>query len=101
MLQIDAAYPPDALRVIAVNNTASAQWLKDYATSRSITYPFVYDEGDALFESYQVGENYGNTPPTYLIIDKKGNVRYRTDNLYNQFDEMKILVGELIHEDTE
>lgn len=68
----------------------------NYSIGRGITYPFVFDEESSLFDSYQVGPQFGNTPPTYVIIDQQGIVQYRTDDRFNRYDEMKDKIEELL-----
>ena len=74
--------------IAAVNNTASESWLNSYRGQIGITYPMIFDATSKIFQSYQVGPQYGNTPPTYIIIDPKGVVRYRADNKFNRTAEI-------------
>ena len=48
----------------------------------------IFDATSKIFQSYQVGPQYGNTPPTYIIIDPKGVVRYRVDDKFNRTPEI-------------
>lgn len=80
------------MTMLAVNNTSSVTWLKNYRGQYGISYPFVYDEKSELFNLYQVGGLYGNNPPTYVIIDKAGVVRFRSDNQFNRFEEIKGII---------
>jgi len=63
---------------------------------RGITYPFIFDEESDIFNTYQVGSQFGNTPPTFIIIDKEGIIRYRTDNEYDTIWDMKSKIEELL-----
>ena len=82
--------------MLAVNNTASVVWLKNYRVQYGISYPFVYDQKSEIFNIYQVGGSYGNDPPTYVIIDKAGVVRFRLDKQYNRFDELRSIIDSLV-----
>jgi len=82
--------------VIGVNNTSSIAWLKNYRGQTAIAYPFVFDQKGDLFGLYQVGGSYGNLPPTYIIIDKSGIVKYRVDKEFNRFQEMKAVIDGLL-----
>ena len=93
---IYAAFSPDRVAVVGVNNTSSVVWLKNYRGQTAISYPFVFDQQSDLFRLYQVGGSYGNLPPTYIIIDKNGIVKYRKDFEYNRFQEMKSVIEELL-----
>ena len=80
---------------MAINFTTTITWLKNYVAERGLSYPFILDDG-CIKTLYQVGASYGNIPPTYLIIDQQGTVRYRTDDMLNQFDNMKTKIQELL-----
>ena len=89
---VNVAFTPDQLTIIAVNNTSSVTWLRNYRAQTGISYLFVYDQTSNLNRLYEVGSTFGNNPPSYLIIDKGGIVRYRVDQKYNRFDEMKAMI---------
>ena len=91
-------FSPDDLAIIAFNADASISWLQNFVASRGLTYPFVFDEGGPVFNLYQIGSFFGNIPPTYIIIDQDGVVRYRTDNEYDTFDAMHEKIETLINE---
>lgn len=93
---IAESFSRDSLSVLAVNNTSSVTWLDNYRRQRGISYSFTFDTNSALFNLYQVGASYGNYPPTYIIIDQNGIVRYRIDKEYNHFDEMKKTIQDLL-----
>jgi hypothetical protein len=82
--------------MLAVNNTSSRNWLLGYQSSRGITYPFAYDSTSVLFNLYQVGSAYSNTPPTYIVIDQEGIVQYRTDDYKGHTEEIKMKIKELL-----
>ena len=88
--------PQESIAILAVNNTSSVTWLLNYSNQRGIGYPFIYDEYSSLFNSYQVGPSFGNTPPTYVIIDQQGVVQYRIDDRFNQYFEIKSKIEELL-----
>lgn len=93
---IRVSYPPEQLTLLAINNTSSVSWLKNYRGQYGISYPFVYDQKSELFNLYQVGGSSGNNPPTYVIIDRAGITRYRIDREYNRFNEMKVIIDTLL-----
>jgi len=78
----------DSLLVVGINKSSSVSWLKTYSSMYGISYPFIFNQNGNLFNSYQVGSAYGNIPPTYIIIDTKGIVKYRTDDKFNRTNEM-------------
>ena len=84
------------MTVIGVNNTSSVSWLKNYRGQAGISYPFVFDQQSDFFRLYQVGGSYGNVPPSYIIIDKSGIVKYRVDREYNRVQEMKTVIEGLL-----
>jgi len=82
------AISPDSLVIAAVNNTSSVAWLNNYRGQTAITYPLIYDDSSTIFKAYQVGAEYGNAPPTYVIIDPNGIIQYRTDDKFNRTAEI-------------
>ena len=81
---------------MAVNNTSSATWLRNYRGQTGISYPFIYDQKSDLNRLYEVGGSFGNNPPSYFIVDKAGIVRYRVDQKYNRFVEIKAVIDTLL-----
>jgi len=79
----------DSLTILAVNASSSATWLKNYASEKGISYSLVYDGKGVLYQAYEVGATYGNTPPTFIIIDRQGIIRYRIDDQFNRESEMR------------
>jgi peroxiredoxin len=96
MTLIRLFFSSEDLTIWAFNNTASEAWLQDYIGQTGITYPFAFDASGTLFNDYQVGLHFGNIPPAYLIIDQNGTVRYRLDNQYNRFQDMKDSISALL-----
>ena len=94
--QIFISFPRESLAVVGVNNTSSVTWLRTYRTQSGVAYPLVYDSSSALFGAYRVGISFGNVPPTFIIIDRKGVVRYRIDNLYKRTSEMYTMIRNLL-----
>jgi len=90
------AFPPEKLAAIGVNNTASRSWLMTYRGQKGISFPFVLDDKSQLFNLYQVGASYGNIPPTYIIVDTTGIVRYRINDTFDKVEEMKGKIRELL-----
>ena len=86
----------DSLIIAAVNNTSSVSWLNNYRGQTGITYPLIYDSTSQIFRAYQVGSQFGNVPPTYVIIDTKGIVQYRTDDKFNRTAEITEKVRALL-----
>ena len=93
-----AAFSAEDLAIIALNTDASIAWLLNYVGEKGLTYPFVFDDGGSIFDLYQVGSLFGNSPPTYIIIDQDGVVQYRTDNEYQTFDAMHDMIETLLEE---
>ena len=91
---INAEFNPNEIAIIAVNNSASVQWLANYRGMYAISYPFVYDSN--LFNLFQVGSSFGNFPPTYIIIDQDRIVKYRTDDVTDKIEDMKNKILELL-----
>lgn len=82
--------------MIGVNNTSSTIWLVNYRNQRGISFPFIFDDKSQIFKQYEVGGSYGNNPPTYVLIDGKGVVRFRTDNRFGQTDSLAAKVTQLL-----
>lgn len=89
-------FPEDSVAIIAFENKSSISWLQDYANSRAITYPLVYDPVSEVFDLYQVGHTYGNVHPSYIIIDQEGVVQFRIDTEFERFSDMKDKIEELL-----
>ncbi|MBM3302819.1 MAG: hypothetical protein FJY85_23085, partial [Deltaproteobacteria bacterium] len=61
-----------------------------------ISFPLIYDDKSTMFSLYQVGSSFGNIPPTYVIIDTSGLVRYRIDDKFDRIEEMSNKIRELL-----
>lgn len=60
-----------------VRNITSHQWLVDYVAQHEITF-------DMLYNADEVAEMYGAYfDPTYVLIDKQGQIRLRDSNYYS------------------
>lgn len=81
---------------MALNSTSSESWLNAYRGQTGIQYPFLYDAGGTIHQLYQVGSQFGNIPPTYLVIDRQGIVRSRTDDMLNQTPSIIALIRTLL-----
>jgi len=90
------SYPQEDIAVIAIENLSSVNWLRNYAQGRGITYPFIFDENNDIFDSFQIGSEFGNTPPTFIIIDREGIIQYRTDNEFDTIWDIKSKIEELL-----
>jgi peroxiredoxin len=86
---IPTQIPQDSLTIVAINASSSKAWLKNYAGERGISYPLVFDAQGKMYKDYEVGAAYGNTPPTFIIIDPQGVIRYRIDDQFGRALEMK------------
>jgi len=85
-------YSRNDLEMVTFNNDASKFDLQTYKASMGIQNPYVQDTDGSIFSAYEVA-----LPPTYLILDQDGIVRYRTDEIPNfDVDAMKQKVEELI-----
>jgi peroxiredoxin len=95
---IHASFASEQLTVAAINQTSSVSWLDDYAKFNGIFYPFVFDGQGKMHKDYEVGPGYTTDPPTYIIIDQQGIVRYRTDGkpALNKAEEMRNFIQGLI-----
>lgn len=91
-------YDTTKFSLIAFENLSSTAWLKSYRPTKGITYPVVFDSTGGTFSTYKVGISFGNPPPSYLLIDKKGIVRYRTDAQYNVTGVIDTKISELLAE---
>ena len=74
--------------IAAINNTSSVSWLNNYRGQTAITYPLIYDDSSQVFKAYQVGSQYGNAPPTYIIIEPNGIIQYRVDDKFHRTAEI-------------
>ncbi|MFH0991591.1 MAG: redoxin domain-containing protein [bacterium] len=93
---VGAAFSPEQLTILGVNTTSSTEWLLNYRTQSGITFPFAYDQKSELFTKYKIGGTYGYYPPTYIIIDQNGIVRYRIDNTFKRAVEMATCIKGLL-----
>jgi peroxiredoxin len=90
------SFPSDILSIVGICNTATVTWLLNYRPQKGITYPMIQDASSVLFTKYRVGGIFGRKPPTYVIIDRAGVVRYRIDDQFNKFDEMIATIRTLL-----
>ena len=91
---IRSQFTYDQLTVVGIcNTTSSAAELQYIVAPIGDTFPFLFDQGSAIFNTYEV---YGI--PSYFIIDQEGNVQYRIDAEYDRIDEMKAKIEELLSE---
>jgi peroxiredoxin len=93
---LSAAFPVDKLTIIGINSSSSKSWLLTYRGQYGISYPLVFDDQSKLFSAYQVGPTFGNIPPSYVLIDTKGVVRFRTDDKFDQTEAISKKVSELL-----
>lgn len=95
---IRAQIPKDSLTILAVNASSSSAWLQNYAGQMGIAYSLVYDVKGVLYKDYEVGTAYGNIPPTFIIIDRQGVIRYRIDDQFNRASEIRDTVRQWLKE---
>ena len=93
---IRRAFPADSLAILAANNTSSTTWLANFKSQWAITFPFVFDSTSALFNLYQVGSSFANNPPSDILIDTLGIVRYRWNDQTGIVQEIKSRIRELL-----
>jgi alkyl hydroperoxide reductase subunit AhpC len=84
--------------MIAFENLSSTAWLRNYRSSKGITYPMVLDSLGQVFSQYRVGSVYGNVVPTCVLVDKQGVVRHRTDGVFNTVAPLSAKITELLAE---
>ena len=82
--------------MLAINNTSSVTWLANFKSQWTITFPFIFDSTSALFNLYQVGSLFANNPPTDILIDTMGIVRYRSDDQTGIVQDIKTKIRELL-----
>ena len=90
------AFSHDSVAVLGINSSASVAWLRNYGSQKAISYPLIFDENNSIFTLYEVGGSFGNNPPTFIIIDTKGAIRYRIDDTFNKTPEMSAKIRELL-----
>jgi hypothetical protein len=82
----------------ALEPLSSTGWVRNYRSSKGLGYPMVFDSTGRVSSLYRSGIAHGNNPPTYILIDKKGIVRFRSDGVFNKVlqisDSITVLLGE-------
>jgi hypothetical protein len=84
--------------MIAFENLASTAWLRAYRPSKGIMYPMAFDSTGQVFSPYRAGALYGNTVPCLILVDKRGIVRFRSDNQFNMVLVLSDKITELLSE---
>lgn len=89
---IAATYSTEAVVVLGLaRNITPYQWLVDYVAQQGITFDMLY-AADAVVQMYGA---YGD--PTYVLIDKQGQIRLRESAFYSyRIRELKMIIQELI-----
>ena len=74
-------------------NETTVNWLKNYVSSRRITFEILY-RANEVFSLFGVFSE-----PTYVLIDKQGLIRFGDNNYYyNQINVLKEKIDKLILE---
>jgi hypothetical protein len=82
--------PEDVVVLGLTRNVTTFQWLADYVAQNSITFDMLYS-ADSVFETYGAYSD-----PTYVLIDKEGQIRLRESAYYSfRIQELIILVQQL------
>lgn len=70
--------PPtrDALQILALDFMESREKVQDYIREKGVAFPVLLDENGSVARKYQVVGI-----PTYVLIDRKGDVAYRGHEL--------------------
>lgn len=71
-------------------NITTYQWLVDYVAQQGITFDMLYS-ADSVFEMYGAYSD-----PTYVLIDKEGQIRLRESSYYSfRIHELILLIQQL------
>ncbi len=83
--------PEDVVVLGLARNITPYQWLVDYVAQRGITF-------DMLYSADEVVRMYGAyADPTYVLIDKQGQIRLRESAYYSyRIQELVVLIQQLI-----
>jgi len=83
--------PEDVVVLGLARNITTYQWLVNYVAQNRITF-------DMLYNADEVVEMYGAySDPTYVLIDKDGQIRLRESAYYSyRIMELIILIQQLI-----
>jgi hypothetical protein len=83
--------PEDVVVLGLARNVTTYQWLINYVAQNRITF-------DMLYNADEVVELYGAySDPTYVLIDKDGQIRLRESSYYShRIMELIILIQQLI-----
>jgi len=85
-------FKPEAVVVLGLaRNITPYQWLVDYVAQQGITFDMLYFADDVV-------EMYGAySDPTYVLIDKLGQIRLREEAYYfYRIHELVVLIRQLI-----
>ena len=94
---ICASQDSSKFALIAFGHGASSTQLRTDMYLSQLTYPMVCDSASQAFTTFKVGVS-GNNPPTYVLVDKKEVVRYRSDGHQGITNEIKTNVMALLAE---
>jgi len=85
------------LAVIALNHTASAEWLNNYVLEKHLTFPMI-PHAESIHANYQIGfSQYGNFLPSYFIINPDGIITTRIDGSLGIMPDIKTEIQRLIN----
>jgi hypothetical protein len=86
--------------VIVLNQTASKEWLIQYAQDKNLTFPIIAN-ADSIHSAYHIGAiPYGNPMPSYFIINSKGIIDRRVDGQFGMIPQLKARILELISQES-
>lgn len=88
---VDKFKPEDVVVLGLARNITTHQWLSNYIAQNDISF-------DMLYNADEVIEMYGAyIDPTYVLIDKQGQIRLRDSNYYFfRIQELMTLIQQLI-----
>ena len=83
--------PEDVVVFGLTRDETTYQWLVDYVAQQGISFDMLY-YADEVFEMYGA-----YSVPTYVLIDKQGQIRLRESAYYSyRIQELIILIQQLI-----
>jgi len=94
---IVAEWDTSKVVVVALNHTASPEWLFNYVIEKQITFSMI-PHAESIHGSYQIGfPQYGNPLPSYFIINPEGVIEIRIDGQLGIIPELKTEIQQIIN----
>jgi hypothetical protein len=91
-------FPDSLVAVWGVNRDATLDWFGPYRQTYGLTIPILH-HADSVFSRYHVGGELGVWPPAYIVIDKRGAIRHRSNVLGSiSIQQVSDLVRDLLTE---